>query len=98
LDAMRNEFINPCSLSCGRTSDNQPGICTLDRASRHIIEFEICGVFGIARPEIDVGLIPYFKVPVRDFFLSVSIYKVFAEVVDKVIPLSPVFRWRNDWF
>ena len=45
----------------------------LDGADGVIVQLVVGGFLGIAGPEVEVGLIPYFEIPVCDFGLAVPI-------------------------
>ena len=55
-----------------------------------VVEFEVGGLKGLSTPEIEVRLVPYFEVPLRDFVDAVAVYKVLREGGDHAIPQSVV--------
>ena len=57
-----------------------------------IVELEVGGLLGLAGPEVDVGLVPHFEVPLGDFVDAVAIDQMLGELVDEVVPFRPVFR------
>jgi hypothetical protein len=73
LRAVLNENINPCGLSGCGTSHAKPGIALLDGAGRVIVKLPVSYLFWVARPKIEIGLIPNFEVPACDFVDAIAV-------------------------
>src|SRR5579864_537242 len=82
LNTMLNKYINPRRLCCSRTTDAQSWTDTLYRSRSAIVELPISGLLRFARPEVDVGLIPYLEIPVGDFIDAVALDEVPGELGD----------------
>ena len=87
--------IGPGGLRGRRSAYAESGVDCLDRARRVVVELEVGGLLGIAAPEIDVGLVPDFEVPLRDFVDTVAFDEMLRELRDQVVPLRVVLG-RSD--
>ena len=92
---MRQETVHPGRLRGGGPAHAQPGTHALDGAGGAVVELVVGGLFRIAGPEIDVGLVPDLEVPLRDFVDAVAFDEMPRECFDELLPLVPVFR-RSD--
>ncbi len=96
LGAVANEAVHPGGLR-GRWSANaQPRIDSFYRAGRVVVELVVRLLFRIARPEIKVGLVPDFEIPLRDFVDAVAINEMLGEMGNQIAPFVPIFRRGND--
>ena len=57
-----------------------------------IVELEVCGLFWLSRPEIQIWFIPNLKVPAGDFLDSIAIREMLRKIRDKIVPLGPILR------
>ena len=60
-----------------------------------VIEIEVGLLARDAVPEIDVGFVPDFEVPLRDFVDAIAIDEVLGEVGHQVVPSLHALRRRN---
>ena len=60
-----------------------------------IVKLEICRLLRISHPEIEIGFVPDFEVPLLDFINAVAVHQVLGELVNQVVPFVPIFRRRN---
>src|SRR6185369_7292628 len=93
--AMREKAIGPGRLRGCRTSDTQPWADALDRLRGLIVKLVIGFFLWIADPEIEVGLIPHFEIPLRDFFKAVALHQMAREGFDHLAPAIPNLRRRH---
>ncbi len=61
-----------------------------------VVELEVGLLRGAASPEIDVGLVPDFEVPLRDFIDAVALDEVLGKGGDEAVPLRVVLGRRDD--
>ena len=93
---VRDEAIDPCSLSCGWAADAQARADALQRLRGFIIELVVRRFVRLASPKIEIRLVPDFEVPVRDFVDAVARDEMLGELADQIVPLGIVFRRRDD--
>src|SRR5712672_1178413 len=60
-----------------------------------IVKFEVSLLLGIARPKINVGLIPYLEVPLTDLVRTVAINQMLCEGSDQRVPSIQVLWGRG---
>ena len=70
----------------GGAADAQAWIDGFERAGGVLVELEVRTVARDASPEVDVGLVPDFEVPLRDFVDAVAIDEVVSEGGDEGVP------------
>ena len=71
--AVREETVHPSCLCGGGAADAEAGGDTFDGTSGVVVEL-VVGVFArIAGPEVDVGLVPDFEIPLGDFVDAVAL-------------------------
>src|ERR1700741_4723732 len=95
FDTVAYEAIDPSRLRRGRATHPETGVHGLQRPSRHVVEMIVGLLFWIASPEVEVRLVPDFKIPLRDFIDSVALDKMLCKMRNEVIPLL-VARWRRN--
>src|SRR5579859_2021838 len=71
--AVGEETVGPGGLRGGRPTDTQTGADLLDGAGGVVVQIVIGGFLGLAGPEIDIGLVPDFEIPVSYFVFAVAI-------------------------
>ena len=77
---MLDEVVDPGGLRGGGSADAQLRADSLDALGGVIVELEVGGLFGLAGPEVDVGLVPDFEVPLRHFVDAVAVDQVLGEL------------------
>src|SRR5580698_858265 len=93
--AMSNEGIRPRSLRSRGPSYAQAWTYLLEGKRGVIVKLPVGGLFRITRPEIEIRLVPDFKIPLRNLVDAVAVHKMFRELGDEIVPLAPVFGWRD---
>src|SRR5712664_4768930 len=93
--AVREEAVVPSGLRGCRPSDSQAGADALESASGVIVQIVVRGLLWVTRPKVDIGLIPYFEIPLCDLILAVSLHQMPRERLDKLLPFAPVL-WRSN--
>ncbi len=78
--AVTDERVNPCGLRGCRAADPQLLIYFFHCERRMVVEIPISFLLRIARPKINIGFVPDFEIPLRDFIEAIAIY----EVMDKM--------------
>lgn len=58
-----------------------------------VIQREVSGLARLASPEIEVGFVPDFKLPGRDFVDAVARNEMRGESLDHAVPCSVILRW-----
>src|ERR1700761_85568 len=81
-----------------RAADADSLVHFFERERGVIVEFVVSGHVWAATPEVEVRLIPYFKVPGCDFVDAVAVDEVLGEGCDHCVPKSVVLGRRYDWF
>jgi hypothetical protein len=95
LHAKADKGLDPFRC-CGRWSaDAQPRINQLNRASSSLVEFAIRLELRLARPELDIRLVPDLKEPLYHFVDAVALAKVLYESENEFVPLGVAARGRN---
>src|SRR5262245_59445266 len=92
---MREEAIGPRRLCGCRTSDSKARADALNRLRGLIIKLVVSLFLWIANPEIDVGLVPHFEIPRRNFLQAVALHQMTREGFNHLPPAIPVLRGRN---
>ncbi len=92
---MREEAIDPSSLCGGGPADAEARVDALDGPGGVVVEIVISGFLRIAGPEVYVGLVPDFEIPLGDFVDAVALDEMAGEILDELFPLVPVFRRGN---
>ena len=87
LGNVREKVVDPMSGRRRRAADAETRVDGFQRASGVIVEFELSGLLGVAGPEVDVGLVPDFEIPLRDFVDAVAVDQKLREVVNEEVPL-----------
>ena len=95
LRAVTDKGVGPGRLGRGGAADAQARAYCLKGARDVIVKLEVSGLFRIARPKIEIRLVPNFKVPLRDLIDAVAVDEVLGELGDEIVPLIPVFGWRD---
>lgn len=67
-----DKLINPRGLCRRRSADADPRTHTFQRTSRVVVKIEVTLLLGRACPEIDVGFIPDFEIPLRNLIYDRS--------------------------
>jgi len=86
---------DPRCLRRGWAADLQAGRDGFERAGGVVIELKVGGLFGIADPEVDVGLVPDFELPGGDFVEAVSLDQVLSEGGNHRVPERVVAGGRD---
>jgi len=60
-----------------------------------IVEFPISDLFGVAAPEIEIRLVPDFKIPAADLVDAVTGNEMPREFDDEPVPFAPIFGRRD---
>src|SRR5258706_15591137 len=94
---MANQGVNPSRLRGGGSAHSQPWIYSLNRKCGVVIQFPISILFWLSRPEINVGLVPYFEIPLRNFIDAIAIYQMAGKCRDQIVPAVPVLGRRDIW-
>src|SRR6266481_1529495 len=92
---MSKETVDPDGLCGGGAADAEAGADALGGARGAIVELIVSGLLRIAGPEVDVRLVPDFKIPLRDFVFAVTRDEMTCEVFDELLPLVPVLGRRD---
>ena len=87
------EGIYPCRLGRRRAAYAEPAIRLLDCGRCVIVKLPISWLFRVASPEIDVGLIPDFEVPVCDLVDAISLDQMPSKSRNELVPFVPIL-WR----
>ncbi len=87
---------DPGGLSGGWASDADARVDGFEGAGGVVVELEVGLLRGAAGPEIDVGLVPDFEVPLRDFIDAVALDEVLGEGGHESVPFSVVLGRRDD--
>ena len=93
---MANEAIDPGRLRRRGSADAKPRIHGLQRSRRRVVKLVVRLLLRIARPEIEVRLVPDLEIPLRDFVDSVAIDQMLREVRNEIAPFLIACRRRND--
>jgi hypothetical protein len=92
------ELRDPLGCGSGGTAYSEARADGLECASGVIVEIEVRLLSRDAVPEVDVGFIPHFEVPLGDFLDAVTVNEVLGEVLDEVIPSLHALWWRDILF
>ena len=84
---MPDEIADPGRLRRRRPADTQPSIDGLDRPRGGFIKLKIRVLGRLARPEVDVGLVPDLEVPLPDLIDAVTLDEMPRERADQLCPL-----------
>ncbi len=95
LRTVSNKGVGPCCLGRGGPADAQARAYLFKGACGVIVQLPVSGLLRIARPKIEIRLVPDFKVPLRNLIDAVAVDQVPGELGDEVVPLIPVFGWRD---
>ncbi len=79
---------------CGATYAEARADC-LEVAGGVVVELEVGGLAGDAAPEVDVGFIPDFEVPLGDFVDAVAVDEVLGEGGHEVVPALHALGGRD---
>ncbi len=93
--AVSNEGIRPCRLRSRGPSYAQARAYLLKSKRSVIVKLPVGRLFRIARPEINIRLVPDFKIPLRNLVDAVPIHQMLCELGDEIVPLVPVFGWGD---
>ena len=80
FDAVADETVDPSGLRRRWPADAQPRAHGLQGARSGVVERVIGLLLRVTRPEIEVGLVPNFEIPLRDFVDAVAIDQVLGEM------------------
>src|SRR6185437_6182622 len=72
LGHMRKKRANPRRLRCRRSADPQAGTDALEIARGVIVKLEVAFLAGRAAPEIEIRLVPYLEIPLRNLIDAVA--------------------------
>ncbi len=95
---MGEEAVDPGRLGSGRATDAEARAYALDGARSAVIEFVVGCFLRIASPKINVGFVPDFEIPLRNFVEAVAFNEMAGEILDELLPLVPVFGRRDVLF
>src|SRR5260370_2600957 len=95
IGTVADQRVNPRGLRGSWPAHSQPLIYFLNRNRGVVIQFPVSILFWLSCPKINIGLIPYFEIPLRNFIDAVAIHQMVGKCVDQIIPAVPV-RWRRD--
>ena len=84
---MLDEAIGPSGLGGGGAADAQARADVFQGAGGGIVKLEVGWFFRSASPEIDVRLVPYFEIPLRNFVEAVAVHQMLCELADEFGPL-----------
>src|SRR5579871_89271 len=90
------ERIDPVCGRGGWAADPQSRANGFQSPSSVIVELEIGGLFGLSRPEINVRLVPDFKVPAGDFIQSITLDKMLRKRPHQIVPTLVIFGRRHN--
>jgi hypothetical protein len=86
---------DPGGLRGSGASDADARVDAFEGAGGVVVQLEVGLLGGAASPEIDVGLVPDFEVPLRDFIDAVALDEVLGEGDDEGVPPSPWAERRS---
>ena len=89
------EIVHPVGGGGCGAADAQSRTHCFQSACGVVVQVEVAGLSGDAVPEIDVGFVPDFEVPLRYFVDSIAIYEVLGEVRHQIVPAFHAL-WRRD--
>src|ERR1700740_2481988 len=92
---MPDKSIDPCGLRRCRPADTKPHADIFERPSGMVVQCPVGGLPGLTAPEIKVGLVPNFEIPLADFLDAVALDQMFRQLRDQIIPFTPIL-WRRD--
>src|SRR6267143_3134911 len=92
---MREEAVHPGGLCRGRAADAETRAHAFDGARSAIVELVVGRFFRIADPEVNVGLVPNFEIPLRDFVEAVPLDEMAREILDELLPFVPILGRRD---
>src|SRR6266700_3413327 len=95
LLAVRQEAVHPGGLRRGRAANAATRAHAFDGAGSAILELVVGGFLRATGPEINIGLVPDFEIPLRDLVDTVALDEMAREILDELFPLGPIF-WRRD--
>jgi hypothetical protein len=95
LRRVLNHRRNPCRLRGRWPTDAQARAHGFDVTRGVVIQLEVRFLLRDSRPEVEVGLVPDFEVPVGDLVYAVALDQVLSELSDQVIPLGVVLGRRD---
>src|SRR5208282_6457710 len=67
----------------------------LECAGGVVVQLPVGGLLRLTSPEVKVRFVPYLEIPAADFVAAVTCNEMFGELRDQLVPLGPVFRWRD---
>src|SRR5579864_8210456 len=88
--AVAEEPVDPGGLSSRGPANAEARIHAFQSAGGDIVKLIIGCLFRIAGPEIEVRLIPYLEIPLRDFVDAIPLDQVASELRDQIAPAIPV--------
>src|ERR1700738_4941016 len=92
---MLEKIIHPMGRRRSRTADAKTRTDCFESAGGVVVKLKVAGLPGDAVPEVDVGFVPYFEVPLRYLVDSIAIYEVLGEVGHEIVPSLHALR-RGD--
>src|ERR1700688_4181074 len=95
LVAVADHRIPPCCLSGSWSSHPQFRVDFLNRKRGVVVQLPVSLLPGVSGPEIQVGFIPYFEVPLRNLVDAVAFNQVLHEGGYQTIPAAPILWRRN---
>ena len=81
------EGVDPLGGGGGGAADAEARVDGLEVACGVVVELEVAALVRDASPEVDVGLVPDFEVPLRDLVDAVALDEVAGEGGDEAVPL-----------
>jgi len=92
---VREEAVHPGSLRGGGAANAEARADAFDGTSGVVVEIVVSGFLWIAGPEVDIGLVPDFEIPLCDLVDAVALDEMAREILDELLPLVTVFRRGN---
>ena len=92
---MGDHVADPGGLCGGGASHADARVDAFEGAGGVVVQLEVGLLGGAASPEIDVGLVPDFEVPLRDFIDAVALDEVLGEGGDEGVPPGVVLGRRD---
>ena len=95
LRAVLNESIGPGRLRRGRPAYTKSRVYSFQSSDSVVVEIPVGSLSRIAAPEINIGFVPDFEIPLAHLINAVPREEMSRELGNEIIPLGPVFWRRN---
>ena len=95
LLGVADHFAYPRRLRRCRAAHAQRRRNRLDVAGGVVVKLEVGWLLRRAAPEVEVGFVPDFEIPLRNFINTVALHEVLGELRDQVVPLRIILRRRD---